>query len=226
MANQISDVSSITAQASDQIDQTPQLDNLKIDGVRQGSVDFLGNVLRNLYISNNANSNTTSLLNTINQFNDIVYSDNLRVTNASSTSTLKYQSNSALRVRHGNFVDATKIQTTTGYIPDNFNSAKGIFVKSYDPIILEKNFNKEAYTANSKSVTTYINNTLDYNNTYSTQAVTSSLDYALKNGYTNQWSTLNSTSFDTSIVTDSIQKNAEINDSLAKSYFLHNNMLT
>lgn len=226
MANQISDVSSITAQASDQIDQTPQLDNLKIDGVRQGAVDFLGNVLRDLYISNNANSNTTSLLNTINQFNEIVYADNLRVTNATSTSTLKYQSNAALQTRHGNFVDATKIQTTTGYIPDGVDPTKGIFVKSYDPIILEKNFNKSDYTANSKSVTTLINNTLDYNNTYSAQAVTSSLDYALQNGYVDNWSTLNSTSFDTSVVTDKIQKNSEINDSLAKSYFLHNNMLT
>jgi hypothetical protein len=226
MANQISDSSSIAEISPSAIDQTPQLDNLKIDGVRQGSVDFLGNVLRNLYISNNANSNTSTLLNTINQFNDIVYADNLRITNAGSTSTLKYQSNSALQTRHGNFVDATQIQTTSGYIPDNFDSTKGVFVKAYDPVILEKNFTKAQYTSNSKAVTNFINNTLDFNNTYSTQAVTSSLDYALQNGYVTDWSTLNSTSFNTAVVTDKIQQNAELSDSLAKSYFLQNNMLT
>jgi len=222
---QISDYTNILNAAMSQTSTPVQLDNLKIDGVRQGAVDFFGNVLYDLYTNLQGNANSTSFLNVVNKFNDIVHADNLRTLGMDSTDTIKYQSLSTLNKKQGTYVDLTQVQTATGVVPTNINSANGIFIKSFEPILYEKVFTSNNYTSNSILVTNFINTTLNTNNTYSNAGVTTALQYAINNGYTSNWSTLNSASFDTSSISKEIQNSAEVHDSITKSKFLENNFL-
>jgi len=223
---QISDYINISNVASSLYASDPvQLDNLKIDGVRQGAVDFFGNVLYDLYKNLNGNANSSTFLNVINQFNDIVHADNLRTLGMDGIDTTKYQSSDTLQKKQGVYVNLMDVQTATGVVPNNINSANGIFIKSYEPLIYEKTFLANNYTSNSILVTNYINSTLNTNNTYANAGVTTALQYAINNGYTSSWSTLNSASFDTSAISQEIQDSAEIQDSIAKSKFLENNFL-
>lgn len=203
-----------------------QLDNLQISSVRQGAVDFFGNVFLDLYNTYQGNANSVAFLNVVNMFNDIVHLDNLRTLNLESTDTLKYQSKDAINKKQGTFVDLTTIQSATGVIPNNINSANGIFIKSFEPIIYEKNFNANINLSNSKIITNLINSTLNTNGTYANNAVSTSVEYAIDNGYITNLTGVTSGSFNFSASTLDMQNNLELADTFAKSDFLHNNFLS
>jgi hypothetical protein len=203
-----------------------QLDNIQITGVRQGAVNFFGNVLLDLYIKNNANASSNAFLSVINTLNDIVHNDNIRILGLDSVDTIKYQSADTVQKKQGLFVDLMQIQTANGVVPDNINSTNGIFVKSYEPLIYSKNFNANVYVANSTNITSITNTTLNTNNTYIKFNASTSLDYAINNGYTSEWTNLNTSSFDFSGTSSKMQDNLEIQDTIDKSKFLENNFLT
>jgi hypothetical protein len=203
-----------------------QIDNLQITGVRQGAVNFFGNVLLDLYITSGANSNSNAFLSVVNTLNDIVHNDNIRILGLDGVDTTKYQSADALQKKQGLFVDLMQIQNASGVVPDNINSANGIFVKSYEPLIYAKNFDANVYVANSTNITSITNTTLNTNNTYVKFNASTSLDYAINNGYTSEWTDLNTSSFDFAGTSSAIQDRLEVQDTVAKSSFLHNNFLT
>jgi hypothetical protein len=67
-----------------------------------------------------------------------------------------------------------------------------------------------------------VSNQLDNNSVYANANVTTSVQYAINNGYTEDWTTLNSSSFDVSMNSLDVQDLAELEIARTKTAFLNN----
>jgi hypothetical protein len=202
-----------------------QLDNRKIIGIQQGTVDFFGKVARDLHLQNG--SNATGWLNTIQQLNDIAVADNLRSLKLEDTDTIRYTADDIISKSRGNVVNVVSIESYLGSIPSNFSTANGIIENSYTVFLPEKKFysNVLGFQSNVNNLSTYVNSTLNTNNVYINSNVTTSLDYSVNNGYIADWVTLSAKNFDLTAVTQGVQDISELNIAHKKSAFLNNKFL-
>jgi hypothetical protein len=202
-----------------------QLDNLNVVGIQQGTIKLFSDVARELQIQNG--STATGWVNTIQQLNDIVLADSLRSLTLQDTDTIRYSADDVLNRGSGNVVNQIAVETISSPIPTNISITGGIPVNSYQVLIPEKRFysNVIGFGANVDSLYSYINSTLDNNNTYANSNVVTSVQYAINNGYVSSWTALNASNFDLSPNTQDIQDLAEEKIAKLKTAFLNNNFL-
>lgn len=200
--------------------KTPiQIDNLAVSGMSNATVAFFANVMVDLQTK--YGTNTIAWANVINDLDDIIYADALKSIGVDSTKTALYQSYSLVNNRR-TFTD----RTFTDYVSltANVNVANGIISANYQSIIPEKDF-KGNTTANAMVLKNFITNTLYTNNTYNAANVTSSVEYAINNGYVDSYSSIDSTSFDFSSIQSHIQNEAENRLAALKSLMLNKNFI-
>lgn len=202
-----------------------QLDNLNIDGIQQGTIKLFSDVARKLQIQNG--SNALGWVNTVQQLNNIVLADSLRSLSLQDTDTIRYSADDILNRVKGNVINQIVIETISSPVPTNISITGGVPVNSYQVLIPEKKFysNVIGFTSNVDNLYNFINSTLDNDTTYANSNVVSSVQYAVNNGYTASWTTLNSSNFDLTPNTQDIQDLAEEKIARLKTSFLNNNFL-
>ena len=196
-----------------------QIDNLSVQGTANGTIAFFGNVMKDLQLTYGTNAD--GWLNVINDLDDIIYADNLRSVGIDSTETALYQSYSIVNNRT-HFSDRSNVDYLE--LGANIDTSSGVIVPHYTVLVAAKQFSGNI-TANAISLQTFISDTLDGNNTYSTSNVVSSKQFILDNGYVTGYSSIDSNSFDTSSIVLGIQDDAEITVALNKTMLVNNNFL-
>ena len=196
-----------------------QLDNLAVLGMANGAISFFANVMSDLQTKYGTNAN--GWLNVINDLDDIIYADHLRSLSLDSTDTSLYQSYAIVNNRT-HFSD----RATVDYLDVNnvIDTANGIISPHYNVILPAKTFSGNI-TANGVALQTFINNTLDNNNTYIAANVTSSKEYSINNGFANSYTSITSSSFDTTSVVPQLQDASETRLALIKTVLVNNNFI-
>jgi hypothetical protein len=193
-----------------------QIDNLSVQGMANGTISFFSNVLQGLQAQYGTNAN--GWLNVINNLDDIIYADHLRSVGLDSTDTSLYQAYSLVNNRK-QFVDAANVD----YISPvgNIDISAGVITPHYKVLIAEKQFGGNV-TANAIALQTFISTTLDYNNTYVNANVTTSKQYSIDTGFVNDYTSLNSNSYDTAGIVIQIQDNTEKSIARTKTFYANN----
>jgi hypothetical protein len=196
-----------------------QLDNLSVRGMANGAIGLFANVFAGLQTK--YGTNASGWVNAINDLDDIIYADHLRVTGLDSITTSKYQSE-ALANNRTYFSDRSNVD----YIKSsaNINVTSGVIVPHYYASIPSKDFSN-ASVVSSNTLQNFINTTLNDNTTFANLNVTSSKDYAINNGYVNSYTNLDSGSFNTATVLPTIQTLAETRLATLKSAFVNNRII-
>jgi hypothetical protein len=190
------------------------LDNLKIAGVQQGAVNHFGNVLRDLQVEHG--TTVEGSLNVLNRFNDIINADNIKTLKIDTLETTKYMANSLLNA-HGTFVNTATIETASGVIPSDIDPYRGSFVKTYEVIIPERNFDSNVYNVSSNVLTSTIDSLLYNNPTYSNAGVMTALEYAVNNQYVSNYNSLDDTSFVIPPASQDVQDSLQYNTALLQT---------
>jgi len=201
------------------------LDNLTTPGITKGVITLFGEVARATQIT--AGANSTGWAQTIQTINTVAFADRMRSIELKDTITIKNSVDTIVSNGAGNVVNQATVETFSGGIPANFASSNSIIRNSYAVILPEKIFysNTQSNTANVNNFDSYISNILDNNSVYANANVTTSVQYAIDNGYTADWTSLNSSSFDVSMNTLDVQDIAELNIARIKTTFLNNKYL-
>jgi hypothetical protein len=193
-----------------------QIDNLSVQGMANGTISFFSNVLQGLQAQYGTNAN--GWLNVVNDLDDIIYADHLRSVGLDSTDTSLYQAYSLVNNRK-QFVDAANVDYISAV--GNIDISAGVITPHYKVLIAEKQFGGNV-TANAIALQTFISTTLDYNNTYVNANVTTSKQYSIDTGFVNDYTTLNSNSFDTAGIVIQIQDNTEKEIARIKTFYANN----
>ena len=201
------------------------LDNLSTPGITKGVIKLFGEVARATQIT--AGANSIGWAQTIQTINTVAFADRMRSIELKDTITIKNSVDTIVSNGAGNVVNQATVETFNGGIPANFASSNSIIRNSYAVILPEKIFysNTQSNTANVNNFDSYISNILDNNSVYANANVTTSVQYAIDNGYTADWTSLNSSSFDVSMNTLDVQDIAELNIARIKTTFLNNKYL-
>ena len=191
-----------------------QIDNLVVTGMANATIAFFANVMIGLQAT--YGTNTGGWANVINDLDDIIYADSLKSLGVSSTQTAFYQSNSLVNNRR-TFTD----RSSTDYINvlSGVDTGNGIITANYQSIIPEKTFSGNT-VANATALTNFIATTLN-NATYNSANVSTSLEYAINNGYLDAYATIDSTSFDFASIRSHIQDESENRLAILKSTMLN-----
>jgi len=200
-----------------------QLDNLSVEGMANGAIDFFATVMANLQVRYGTDAN--GWYNTINDLDDIIYADHLRSTGFVNTQTALYQSTD-LATNRAYFADRSDLDYIE--VSAEINTSNGVISSYYSQIIPEKRFDSNTspnLNSNVSLLTSFITNTLDNNSVYANLGVISSKQYSIDNGYINGYANINSTSFDTSSVLPKIEQTAEIKLAMTKAIMLGAGML-
>jgi hypothetical protein len=193
-----------------------QIDNLSVQGMANGTISFFSNVLQGLQAQYGTNAN--GWLNVINNLDDIIYADHLRSVGLDSTDTSLYQAYSLVNNRK-QFVDAANVDYISAV--GNIDISAGVITPHYKVLIAEKQFGGNV-TANAIALQTFISTTLDYNNTYVNSNVTTSKQYSIDTGFVNDYTSLNSNSYDTAGIVIQIQDNTEKSIARTKTFYANN----
>ena len=193
-----------------------QIDNLSVQGMANGTISFFCNVLQGLQAQYGTNAN--GWLNVINNLDDIIYADHLRSVGLDSTDTSLYQAYSLVNNRK-QFVDAANVDYISAV--GNIDISAGVITPHYKVLIAEKQFGGNV-TANAIALQTFISTTLDYNNTYVNANVTTSKQYSIDTGFVNDYTSLNSNSYDTAGIVIQIQDNTEKSIAGTKTFYANN----
>lgn len=195
-----------------------QIDNLFVTGMANAAVAFFANVMIDL--QSTYGTNTSGWANVINDLDDIVYADSIRSLGLTSTQTAYYQANSLLNNRR-TFTD----RESTDYVDilSGVDTGNGIITANYQAIIPEKTFTGNT-VANATALSSFINTTLNIP-AYNSSNVSTSIEYAVNNGYVDSYSTIDSTSFDFASIQSHIQDEAENRLALLKSTMLNNKFI-
>jgi hypothetical protein len=198
------------------------LDNLTTAGITKGVITLFGEVARATQIASGANA--TGWTQTIQTVNNLALADRMRSIGLTDTVTIKNSVDTIVSNGAGNVVNQASIETFSGGAPSNFTTSNSIIRNSYSVLIPEKKFysNTQSFTANVDNFNSYISKQLDNNAVYANANVTTSVQYALNNGYTADWTNLNSSSFDVSMNTLDVQDLAELEIARIKTSFLNN----
>jgi len=196
-----------------------QIDNLSVQGMANGTISFFSNVLQGLQAQYGTNAN--GWLNVVNDLDDIIYADHLRSVGLDSTDTSLYQAYSLVNNRK-QFVDAANVDYISAV--GNIDISAGVITPHYKVLIAEKQFGGNV-TANAIALQTFISTTLDNNDTYVNANVTTSKQYSIDTGFVNDYTTLNSNSFDTAGIVIQIQDNTENEIAKTKSFFANNGFI-
>ena len=198
------------------------LDNLTTPGITKGVITLFGEVARATQIS--AGANSTGWVQTIQTVNNLAFADRMRSIGLADTVTVKNSVDTIVSNGAGNVINQATVETFSGGIPSNFATSNSIIRNSYDVLIPEKIFysNTQNFTANVDNFNLYVSNQLDNNSVYANANVTTSVQYAINNGYTEDWTTLNSASFDVSMNSLDVQDLAELEIARTKTAFLNN----
>jgi|TARA_R110000868_G_scaffold253646_3_gene510269 hypothetical protein len=199
------------------------LDNLTTAGITKGVITLFGEVARAAQITQGANA--AGWAQTVQTVNNLALADRMQSISLIDTVTIKNSVDTIVSNGAGNVVNQATIETFSGGIPSNFATSNSIIRNSYDILIPEKKFysNTQSNTANVDNFNSYVLNQLNNNAVYANANVTTSVQYAINNGYTEDWTTLNSSSFDVSMNTLDVQDLAELNIARIKTSFLNNN---
>jgi hypothetical protein len=192
------------------------LDNLKITGVHQGAVDFFGQVLQDLQTKHG--TTVAGSLNVLNDFNNIVNADNIKTLKIDSLTSTQYVAKSLIDSQ-GTFVNTLDVETAQGTIPSDIDPHRGLFVKSYEVIIGENEFNPTNYINSSNVFTNTINDLLNNNTTYANAGVFTALEYAVKNGYVSNYNSLDATSFVVPTESQQVEDSIQLNNALLQTKF-------
>jgi len=166
-------------------------------------------------------TNANGWLNVVNDLDDIIYADHLRSVGLDSTDTALYQAYSLVNNRK-QFVDAANVDYISAV--GNIDISAGVITPHYKVLIAEKQFGGNV-TANAIALQTFISTTLDNNDTYVNANVTTSKQYSIDTGFVNDYTTLNSNSFDTAGIVIQIQDNTENEIAKTKSFFANNGFI-
>ena len=198
------------------------LDNLTTPGITKGVITLFGEVARATQIA--AGANSTGWVQTIQTVNNLAFADRMRSIGLADTVTVKNSVDTIVSNGAGNVINQATVETFSGGIPSNFATSNSIIRNSYDVLIPEKIFysNTQNFTANVDNFNSYVSNQLDNNSVYANANVTTSVQYAINNGYTEDWTTLNSASFDVSMNSLDVQDLAELEIARTKTAFLNN----
>jgi hypothetical protein len=198
------------------------LDNLTTPGVTKGVIALFGGVARAAQIA--AGANSTGWTQTIQTVNNVAFADRMRSIGLADTITIANSVDTIVSNGAGNVVNQATVETFSGGIPANFASSNSIIRNSYAVILPEKIFysNTQSNTANVNNFESYVSNQLDNNSVYANANITTSVQYAINNGYTADWTNLNSASFDVSMNTSDVQDIAELDLARIKTSFLNN----
>jgi len=198
------------------------LDNLTTPGVTKGIITLFGQVARAAQIS--AGANSTGWAQTIQTINTVALADRIRSISLTDITTVTNSVDTIVSNGAGNVVNQATVETFSGGIPSNFASSNSIIRNSYSVILPEKIFysNTQSNTANVDNFDSFVSNQLDKNSVYANANVTTSVQYAINNGYTADWTNLNSSSFDVSMNTSDVQDIAELDIAKTKTSFLNN----
>ena len=198
------------------------LDNLTTPGITKGVITLFSEVARATQIA--AGANSTGWVQTIQTVNNLAFADRMRSIGLADTVTVKNSVDTIVSNGAGNVVNQATVETFSGGIPSNFDTSNSIIRNSYDVLIPEKIFysNTQSFTANVDNFNSYVSNQLDNNSVYANANVTTSVQYAINNGYTEDWTTLNSSSFDVSMNSLDVQDLAELEIARTKTAFLNN----
>ena len=199
------------------------LDNLTTPGVTKGIIALFGETARATQLT--AGTGEAGWVQTIQNVNTLSLADKLRSISLTDISTITNSVDTIVRNGAGNVVNQATVETFTGGIPTNFAASNSIIRNSYSVILPEKKFysNTQNFTANVDNFNLYVSNQLDNNVVYANANVTTSVQYAINNGYTTDWTNLNSSSFDVSMNTAEVQTIAELDIAIIKTSFLNNN---
>jgi hypothetical protein len=196
-----------------------QLDNLAVQGMSNGTISFFGNVMQGLQTTYGTNSD--GWLNVINDLDDIIYADHLRSVGLDSTDTSLYQAYSIVNNRT-HFSDRSNVDYIN--VGGNVSTSSGVIVPHYNVMLPSKSFNGNV-TANAIGLQNFIANTLGNNNTYISANVVSSKQYSIDNGFVSDYSSIDSTSFDTSGITPQLQSFAEGRLAVFKTILANNRFI-
>ena len=198
------------------------LDNLTTPGVTNGIIALFGETARATQIT--AGTGEAGWVQTIQNVNTLALADSLRSISLTDITTITNSVDTIVRNGAGNVVNQATVETFTGGIPTNFAASNSIIRNSYSVILPEKKFysNTQNFTANVDNFNSYVSNQLDNNAVYANANVTTSVQYAINNGYTTDWTNLNSSSFDVSMNTLDVQDIAELDIAKIKTSFLNN----
>jgi hypothetical protein len=190
--------------------------------VTKGVIALFGGVARAAQIA--AGANSTGWTQTIQTVNNVAFADRMRSIGLADTITIANSVDTIVSNGAGNVVNQATVETFSGGIPTNFASSNSIIRNSYSVILPEKKFysNTQNFTANVDNFNSYVSNQLDNNSVYANANVTTSVQYAINNGYTADWTNLNSSSFDVSMNTSDVQDIAELDLARIKTSFLNN----
>jgi hypothetical protein len=196
-----------------------QIDNLDVQGMANGTISFFANVMAGLQDTYGTSAN--GWLNVINDLDDIIYADHLRSTGLDSTDTSLYQSYSIVNNRT-HFSDRTIVDYVG--IDSNINISTGVISPHYNVMLPAKTFAGNV-TANAIGLQTFISDTLGNNNTYISSNVISSKQYAIDNGFVSNYTSLDSTSFDTSGIVNDLQDVSEARLAVIKTVLANNRFI-
>lgn len=198
----------------------PQIDNYAVNGMANGMVSLFSEVAANLQ----AKYGTTpaAWVNITNDLDDIIYADHIRSMGLDATQTVALQSKDLLEKRSSfiNRQSVDKVQT-----PAAINDSSGNLLKHYQVLVQEKQFANTNVTANSLLLNTFISNTIDNNPIYSNYGVTSSRDYAVRNGFVNDYTTNNAGGFDPYSNSKDMQDLAEVRIASVKTLLLNSKIV-
>jgi hypothetical protein len=194
-----------------------KLDNLKVNGIQQGVVDFYGLVLRGLQAKYGTNvSGSTQVLT---EFNNIVHADNIRTLKIDTLTSTQYIANSLVNSQ-GVFVNSLAVDAATGTIPTGISNVYGTFIKPHEVLIGEYDFRPNNYSVSSNVLVSFVNNTLDQNATYANAGVQTALEWAITNNYANNYNSLNADSFSISAGSKAVDDSIQMNDAMLKTTFV------
>jgi hypothetical protein len=196
-----------------------QLDNLAVLGMANGAISFFANVMTDLQTK--YGTNAAGWLNVINDLDDIIYADHLRSLSLDATDTALYQSYAIVNNRT-HFSDRSNVDYID--INSSIDTANGVIAPHYNVLLPAKTFAGNV-TANGIALQTFISNTLDNNNTYIAANVTSSKEYSINNGFANNYTSINSSSFDTNSIVPQLQEVSETRLAFIKTTLLNNTFI-
>jgi hypothetical protein len=198
------------------------LDNQTTPGVTRGVIKLFGLSAKATQVA--AGTDSTGWVQTVQNLNTLALADRMRSIELKDTITIKNSVDIIVSNGAGNVVNQATVETFNGGVPSNFATSNSIIRNSYAVIIPEKIFysNTQSFTANVNNFNSFVSNQLDNNAVYANANVTTSVQYAINKGYTADWTTLNSSSFDVSMNSLDVQDLAELEIARTKTAFLNN----
>ena len=193
------------------------LDNLKVNGVQQGVVDFYGKVLRGLQAKHG--TNVSGSIQVLTEFNNIVHADNIRTLRIDTLTSTQYIANSLVNSQ-GIFVNSLTVDAATGTIPPSVSNVYGTFIKPYEVLIGESDFRSTTYDIASNVLVNFVNNTLDQNATYANAGVQTALEWAITNNYVSNYTSLTVDSFSIPTGSKVVDESIQMNDAMLKTTFV------